>query len=70
MMRISRGDAMSMMRCAECSELTDTDYDLNGLWLDLGYICESCTEGLAEDACDTANECGECKSCKAREAMA
>ncbi len=37
---------MSMMICLQCDRLVDTDYDLDGVWDDLGYICTRCAEEL------------------------
>lgn len=66
---------MSMMRCADCSELVDTDEDLNGLWGDTDYTCEACTEKLAEEPCQApehvlCNGPNSCRPCLAREVQA
>jgi hypothetical protein len=40
---------MSMMACRRCDQLVDTDYDMDGIWLDTGYICESCTDKMNDE---------------------
>lgn len=35
---------MSMLNCLECGEPCDTDFDLDGVWSDEGYVCTRCTE--------------------------
>lgn len=67
---------MSVMRCAECQEPVDTDEDMNGLWGDTNYTCESCTEKLADEPCEFVlddvgldPEC-DCLSCSARKVLA
>jgi len=39
---------MSMMRCAECGNIVDTDEDLEGRWGDTTYTCTACCEDEEE----------------------
>jgi len=43
---------VSMVVCRECGEYCDSDFDLDGVWTDTGYICTACTERAERDAED------------------